>query len=587
MRPFKSIRWRVISCTAICVAVVGIASNLYIYKYLNGIISEKMYHIDELNRQSISRQLNSRLSDATSLTLQCANFSLLQSMADQRHFYRNNYPSSFLTAQQIMGNAISASRMHPYLNKMFLYDRDSLLIEANEQNHYGRLSDRSELISKPYYDQLLHSSLSGGRLQLVPSSLSDSESSVPCFVSLQPVTRGPARDTNAWLYTEFSLQLVTDILDDYLPSGVYFLAGPNDVILPSNLSLADFSDIALDELRNNDTFVLDGDTWRAVSSPLADFPEMQLFSCVNESALLLDNQKVFHTVLVVLAGSLAAGLIITILMSHMLTKPILRLTERIRQISENDFSFDPSIEKGSDEIASIGRVVNEMTLSVQHLLNETQSQAEQKRKIELAMLQSQVNPHFLYNTLDSIQWMAVIQKNPGIQQMARSLSNLLKHMAKGYNHKIPLTEELNLLNDYLGIMSIRYMDTFDFVNDIPEKFFSYQIIKLTLQPLVENAIFHGIEPTGRFGTIHLYAEEDGNDLLITVEDDGQGMDEATIHRVLTQHPQTNHSAMNGIGVSNVNERLRLVYGEGYGLTVQSEVGKYTRMTVRIPKEETK
>lgn len=582
MHPFKSIRWRVISCTAICVAVVGIASNLYIYKYLNGIISEKMYHIDELNRQAISRQLDSRLSDATALSLQCANFSSLQSMADQRQFSGTNS----LTAQQTMGTAILASPIHPYLNKMFLYDHNQLLIEANQQHHNGSLDDRVSLISKPYYTELLESSLNGGRLQIVPASVSNNQAG-PCLVSLQAVTRGPAQNSRVWLYTEFSIDMVTDILDDYLPSGFYFLRGPNNVILPRDLSLEDLSHIDLSTLKSDDTFSLGGDTWRVVSSPLTNFPEMQLFSCVNESALLLDNQKVFHTVLVVLAGSLAAGLIITILMSHMLTKPILRLTDRIRRISENDFSFDPSIEKGSDEIANIGCVVNEMTLSVRHLLDETRTQAEQKRKIELAMLQSQVNPHFLYNTLDSIQWMAVIQKNPGIQQMARSLSNLLKHMAKGYNHKIPLSEELSLLNDYLGIMSIRYMDTFDFINDIPEEFLSYPIIKLTLQPLVENAIFHGIEPTGRFGTIRLSAEEEGNDLLITVEDDGQGMDEATIHRVLTQHPQNNHGAMNGIGVSNVNERLHLVYGEGYGLTVRSEPGKYTRMTVRIPKEETK
>ena len=132
-----------------------------------------------------------------------------------------------------------------------------------------------------------------------------------------------------------------------------------------------------------------------------------------------------------------------------------RLNARLRRIAANDFSFDPEIEKPQDELGQIGRTVNEMSMSIQHLLQETEEMYTQRRNIEIALLQSQVNPHFLYNTLDSIRWMAVIQKNPGIASITHSLSNLLKNIAKGTQDKITLAEELGLLQDYIAIQAVR------------------------------------------------------------------------------------------------------------------------------------
>ena len=484
---FKSIRWRVFLCTALCVAAVGLVSNLYIYQYLNGIITERAYSIDTLNRRSIAQQLNAELEKALTLSVQCANHVSVLRAAEAGTPSSNAQMTVMLDAQQVMADATAVSGVDNYLNKMMLYNREGLLVQSSRQRYPGFFSDWQNLLNSPAYQTMLSTGILSNGLTLMPTSITPYQEQ-QCLAALQPVTSGAASSAKAWLYTEFSTDLVTDVLDNYMPSGEYFVTTANGAILPGALDEAlPTSDVR--HLQSGDTFAVNGDTWRVEITPL-DYSGMQLVSCVNESALLLDNQKIFHTVLVALLASIVAGIAILALVSGMLTKPVLRLTARIKRISENDFDYDPTIEKGSDEIAQIGRVVNEMILSVRHLLQETQQQAEQKRKIELAMLQSQVNPHFLYNTLDSIHWMAVIQKNPGIQQMARSLSNLLKHMAKGYNHKIPLAEEISLLEDYIGIMSIRYMDTFEFVNDINPALYKYSIIKLTLQPLVEIAIFH-------------------------------------------------------------------------------------------------
>ena len=226
-----------------------------------------------------------------------------------------------------------------------------------------------------------------------------------------------------------------------------------------------------------------------------------------------------------------------------------------------------------------------MTMSIENLLRTQQQDYEQRRRIEIQLLQSQVNPHFLYNTLDSIRWMAVIQKSPGIEKMTRCLSSLLKNIAKGTQDKITVQEELALLHDYVEIQSVRYMEAFSFDDQVPQELYRYHIIKLTLQPLVENAIFHGIEPTGEAGTITVSGREDGKDLLLYVTDDGAGIPADKLADLLTTERPRSHASLNGIGVYNVHRRLQMLYGTGYGLTIESEPGCGTCVTVRIPKEE--
>ena len=181
--------------------------------------------------------------------------------------------------------------------------------------------------------------------------------------------------------------------------------------------------------------------------------------------------------------------------------------------------------------------------------------------------------------------MAVIQKCPGIEKMTRSLSNLLKNIAKGTQDKITVQEELNLLHDYVDIQAVRYMEAFSFVDEVPEALYKYRMIKLTLQPLVENAIFHGIEPTGESGTITVTGREDGSDIVLCVADDGAGIPADTLADLLTAERPRSHASLNGIGVYNVHKRLQMLYGDAYGLRIDSEPGCGTCVTVRIPKEE--
>ncbi len=204
--------------------------------------------------------------------------------------------------------------------------------------------------------------------------------------------------------------------------------------------------------------------------------------------------------------------------------------------------------------------------------------------MEISMLQMQVNPHFLYNTLESMHYLAEVQRNDGIAKMSRGLSTLLRNLAKGSSDRILLRDELSLLQDYDGIQQVRYMGMYEITYRIPEEMKDYLIQKFTLQPLVENAIFHGIEPSGRCGTIMIEAKAENGVLEISVTDDGVGMTEEEIAHIFDErkHSKTD---MTGVGVRNINERIRLVYGEEYGLSFESVKGQYTKAIVRIRAEK--
>ncbi len=291
-----------------------------------------------------------------------------------------------------------------------------------------------------------------------------------------------------------------------------------------------------------------------------------------------------ETIAIIFFYCIVIGLALSFLISRQLGRPILHLIDHLGLVAQGDFTSDPSIES-NDEIGTIGRQINQMSSQINTLM-ETRIQGEKEKKdLEIKMLQAQINPHFLYNTLDSIKWIATMQRNSGIVQMVTSLSSLLKNMAKGFNEKVTLTQELDFLRDYVVIEKVRYLELFDLQIQVDEPaLYDAKIIKLTLQPLVENAIFNGIEPSGRPGLIEIRAWAEEDVLKVSVTDNGIGMAQEQVERLLTDTSRVTKSTMSGIGLPNVDRRFKLVYGEEYGLTIESQLDCFTRITVALPLE---
>lgn len=574
MKHTHSIKFKLIAATISCVAVVTLISTLFLYNYLNRIIQEKSDLIQQMYLTTMQQQMDKYISDATSLAILCANDSTISRVIGQ------NGPTSSQTllAQNHLDSYLNACPEESYVDKLLAFNTDGGMIQAITRQ-FGSSSDAQSILSSPIYLHAKQETFSHPYTVMVMDSIQGNGKSA--FALLCPIPNSDSQSGYSFIYLEFGTDLFSDVLIPYAEVNNVFLLGPDGSFLSERPE-------ALPDSFNSQTLTagdirFGNEQWNIESASLSD-GDITIYTATKVDAFNQDGAHITYTVIVVFITGLVLAAILAFIVSTYLTRPIQRLNERLKRITANDFSFDSQIESTDDEIGEIGHTVNEMTMSISHLLQETAEMYEERKNIEISLLQSQVNPHFLYNTLDTIRWMAMIQKCPGIASMVGSLVNLLKNIAKGTQDKIPLREEMALLDDYIAIQNVRYMETFTFINNVPKELAECRIIKLTLQPLVENAIFHDIEPTGKCGTITLSGyEEDGN-IVLTVEDNGVGIEPSCLATLLTAQHKRDRSSLNGIGIANVHKRLQLTYGKQYGLTVESELGHYTRIHVRFLKE---
>ena len=271
-----------------------------------------------------------------------------------------------------------------------------------------------------------------------------------------------------------------------------------------------------------------------------------------------------------------------------ITRPVEALQKRIAAVGAGDFTADPAIE-WNNELGDIGRGINKLAGDVNDLLNRRIEDERRKQDLEYRMLQNEVNPHFIYNTLNSIRWMATIQHAPGIAEMVTAFARLTKSISKGTEKLVPLQDELALLNDYFTIQQYRYGGDIEIeVSRIEDETLcrDCMIPRFTLQPLAENAIFHGIEPKGGHGSVLLEIRTDPEtgDVLITMTDDGVGMPPELAAHVLDEPKEEaeKQEKFRHVGLWNVHRRIQYSFGEAYGLTLESEEDLGTAVTIRLP-----
>ncbi len=263
-------------------------------------------------------------------------------------------------------------------------------------------------------------------------------------------------------------------------------------------------------------------------------------------------------------------------------RPIELINRRVALIAAGDFSRDAGIE-WDNELGNIGRAVNGMSRDIEELIERRIEDEKAKKTLEFRALQSQINPHFLYNTLGAIKWMAEIQKAPGIAEMVNCLAALLRHAARGADALVTLELELELVGEYCTIQRYRSANLFALeVRYGDEALKACRVVKFTLQPIVENAIMHGIEPKMAPGLVRIEIARAGPGLVrVDVIDDGVGIEEERLGGLLDAAARDGE-AFNQIGLHNVDERLKLAFGEGYGLSVESRRGEYTKVSVLLP-----
>ncbi|HZG87755.1 sensor histidine kinase [Paenibacillus sp.] len=286
------------------------------------------------------------------------------------------------------------------------------------------------------------------------------------------------------------------------------------------------------------------------------------------------------------AASIAWAMILLFsayMLSRSFTKPIRRLVEKMDRLSDVQVVSKLS-ETRQDEIGRLARSYNAMLERIHNLLQETKRAEEQKKEYELKMLRSQIAPHFLYNTLACISSLAKQQQIAEVRQTIRSLVGLLTFSFDKQSEFVTLAEELEGLRMYMQIQQVRYGERYAYAVDVDPSLLNCRMLKLTLQPLVENALFHGIAPKGG-GTVTVKAKAEKGRLRLYVRDDGAGMDRTAIRSALRQQAaEPSKHRFTGIGLSNVHERIRIHFGEPHGLKVASRKGAGTVVRIDVPLE---
>ena len=267
--------------------------------------------------------------------------------------------------------------------------------------------------------------------------------------------------------------------------------------------------------------------------------------------------------------------------SSRITNPIKELEKSVGILEEGDLETAVSIG-GSYEIQHLGNSIKNMAIQIRVLMDDIVTEHEAKRKQEFNTLQSQINPHFLYNTLDIIVWMIENeQKNEAVKAVTALARFFRISLSKGKSI-ITVRDELEHVRSYLMIQHMRFKNKFSYHIEAKEECMELTSLKLILQPLVENAIYHGMEFMDGDGEIHLSVERSGDDLIIQVSDNGLGMTEKQVQSLFSDEVHVTSTKGSGIGVKNVNERIKLYFGERYGLTIDSEPDEGTTIIILLP-----
>lgn len=302
---------------------------------------------------------------------------------------------------------------------------------------------------------------------------------------------------------------------------------------------------------------------------------------VSLSELMKNRRETQNIYIFTAAALLLFTVLLTTFWARAITRPIKELKDSMKAVEKGNFGEASVSPRSDNEIGSLGNSFNLMTVRIKQLMEQNTYVQEEKRKSELKALRSQINPHFLYNTLDSIIWMAEGGKNTEVVRMTAALARLLRQSIGHENDRVTLEQEIAHARSYLIIQQMRYQDKLEYEIRMDESLKEEEVISLILQPLVENAIYHGIKYKGSKGLITITVVGQGDHLILKVADNGKGMDEGTLRHIFekSQHNDQN----NGVGVYNVHTRVQLYYGIEYGLRFESELGSGTTAIITIPR----
>lgn len=606
-----SIQKRILFITLSCILGMCLLISSVSYFIFQNYLQQSMILSTETSLQLLTDTIDESMNDIYRMVRYCQTNSDIVTYIE-----RNPNPSSVLSVStyDTLTEEYNRNASSNYMPRLAIISHENYLQVVNST--YSSTNDLAvEVPQLPYFETLLADSDYNFSTGLIADPFHRKGRQV--LPIIRPITYQYNAKQAGYLFIEVSSELFTDplkrysIAEDslvYLTMDEHTYVYHEGALTAQDISYEYVEDMSANALNRETTItkIKTANGTQIVVTSSLDMPGCYISQSISRTEQ--NNQLLMFAGILVatLIGILAIGILLMFIMNRMITVPVSRLQTKMLRIADGDFSRDPSIE-WEHELGEIGRGINDLSENVEQLMTKRLEDEKQKRDLEYKMLQSQINPHFLYNTLNSIKWMATIQGANGISEMTTALSRLLKSISKGTSLLINIREELSLLENYFTIQSYRYGGTItmDIIVD-EESLYESEIIKFTLQPLVENAIFHGIEPKGCAGkiTIHVCYESQENcsaandaddmteaitnvtmgkrNIRIDVTDDGVGMSPEKAQQILLTNSDSSTDFFREIGVSNVHKRLQYEFGEKYGITIESVEGQFTTMSIHIP-----
>ncbi len=405
------------------------------------------------------------------------------------------------------------------------------------------------------------------------------DSTVPVLTLGKKVLQINTGETLGYIFVNVDISEIRKILTNQLIN--YRLVDNNAVVISSALSSEYLEEANVSELLSqaakNQTEKYHGRKYYISNYEIADYG-WELMGITDLNEFNVEAKKIIYLIVIIAAAAIILEMLLSNYLSRIITVPLQKLKSGAEEIAGGNMNLRLHF-KSEDEIGQLGNSFNYMTEQVQELLVKVDYEARKKQEYEFALLNEQVKPHFLYNSLDIITKLSEMNRSQEARRAIRRLADYYRNSLSDSKKIITIKQEIQIVEDYLELQRIRYKDLFTYEVQVDEEISQMLIPKLTLQPLIENAIYHGLKYKEGAGELRVTGRKTEDQVILSVSDNGAGMSKSDLEDILQNQPEGH------FGVYSVNHRIKLFFGEQYGIVIHSEVGVGTSVEVILPAKQ--
>ena len=574
--------------------ILSITITSICFVIFQSFLKKNLLQSTEFNLQLISKSFSSELENIINLSEWCTTNLLIRTYIE--HAAESDSKPLSLEAYERLKEEFQSAKSTDYINRLIVTNPKGNFLQIANSVSDAKTTDGYVLLEQHFMKEM--STKDSLHIFDIQNDPFNKYAKIQIIPIAMPISSYYSSNYIGWVYLSVNTSIITDALNNYMlpnDSNLYltifgrtYLVSEQDLVLiehPREFT----EEVNTDDFHNKNTRsfkINQGEVSKTVVTYPSSLDDIYISQSISDTQLFLQKTVYFSLLLLIFFLVWALGLFLTFYTNHVINVPIKQLRKKLDKISEGDFSRDSSIE-WDHELGEIGKGINKISQDVVTLMDKRIADEKQKKDLEYQMLQSQIDPHFLYNTLNSIKWMATIQNATGIAEMTTSLSRLLKNVSKGSAGLVTLREELNLIEDYFLIQNYRYGGTITMEYEISnEELYQCMLPRFTLQPLVENALFHGLEPQGsgsiKISVNHIKQVDSSDAIEILVLDNGVGMSKEQINKVFTGEATSFAKFFKQLGIHNVHKRIQYEFGDTYGIQITSILNQYTCMKIVLP-----